>query len=239
MQHYLYLLIDFASVVFPFAFSFYPKANFSKKWKFLVPALFTGAIPFLAWDIWFTDLGVWGFNPNYLCGLYFFNLPVEEVLFFFCIPYACVFTYEAVNYLSGKKFIFSQVQNFITDVLIFGLLITATLNHNHWYTSVTFFSTAGFLILLRRIWDAEFLGRFYFAFLFILIPFFLVNGILTGTGIDSPVVWYNNAENLGLRMGSIPVEDTFYGMLLLLINVSVFEFLQKRKSIPTIQDAFK
>lgn len=233
MQHYLYLFIDFVSVVFPFAFSFYPNANFSKKWKFLIPALFAGAIPFIGWDIWFTNMGVWGFNPNYLCGIHFFNLPIEEVLFFFCIPYACIFTYEAVKYLSDKIIITPYASNFITDALIFGLLIVATLNHNRWYTSVTFFSLGAFLILLRRMWEVEFLGRFYFAFFFILIPFFLVNGVLTGTGIDSPVVWYNNQENLGVRIGTIPVEDIFYGMLLLLINVTVFENLQKRKSAST------
>lgn len=237
MEHYLYLFINFSSIIFPFAFSFYPKANFSKKWTFLWPAMLAGALPFIAWDVWFTSMGVWGFNPDYLCGIYFFNLPLEEVLFFFCIPYACVFTYEAVNYLSKRVFIQGRVQHFITDVLIFGLLIVATFNHERWYTSLTFFATAAFLILLRRVWAADFLGKFYFAFLFILIPFFLVNGVLTGTAIKSPVVWYNNAENLGLRMGTIPVEDTFYGMLLLLINVSVFEWLQKKKGIPSKQDA--
>lgn len=227
MQHYLYLFIDLGSIAFPFAFSFYPKANFSKKWKFLLPALLAGAIPFIGWDVWFTHLGVWGFNPTYLCGIYFFNLPLEEVLFFFCIPYACVFSYEAVNYFSKKGMIQNSAANFITDILIFGLLIIATLHHHHWYTSVTFFSTAAFLTLLRRVWTVDYLGKFYFAFLFILIPFFLVNGLLTGTGLDEPIVWYNNRENLNLRLGTIPVEDIFYGMLLLLSNISVFEYRQK------------
>ncbi len=227
MRHYLYLFIDFVSILFPFAFSFYPKANFSKKWKFLVPGLLAGAVPFIGWDIWFTQLGVWGFNPTYLCGIYFFNLPLEEVLFFFCIPYACVFTYEAVNYFSKKTMIQNSAANLITDILIFGLLIIATLHYNYWYTSVTFFSTAIFLALLRRIWTVDYLGKFYFAFLFILLPFFLVNGLLTGTGLDEPVVWYNNKENLNLRLGTIPVEDIFYGMMLLLLNISVFEYRQK------------
>ncbi len=233
MQHYLYLVIDIGSFIFPFAFSFYPKANFSKKWKFLIPALFVGAIPFIGWDFAFTHLGVWGFNPKYLCGIYFFNLPIEEVLFFFCIPYACIFTYEAVNYLSGTVIVKEYTAHLITYVLIFGLLTVGTLHHDRWYTSVTFFATAAFLILLRRVWSVDYLGKFYFAFLFILAPFFLVNGILTGTGLDEPVVWYNDNENLDLRMGTIPVEDIFYGMLLLLLNISVFEYLSnKNKKAP-------
>jgi len=230
MQHYLYLSIDFLSLLFPLAFSFYPQANFSKKWKFLIPGLLAGAIPFVTWDIYFTSLGVWGFNPNYVSGIYFFNLPIEEVFFFFCIPYACVFTYEAVNYFSTQKIIPDIASNLISDILIFGSLILGAIYHDRWYTSVTFFSVGVFLILLRRIWNVDYLSKFYFAFAFILIPFFIVNGILTGTGLEDPVVWYNNKENMGIRLGTIPAEDVFYGMLLLLINISVFEYrLAKNK----------
>jgi len=233
MRHYLYLSIDFLSLLFPFAFSFYPKANFSKKWKFLIPGLFAGAVPFIIWDIYFTSLGVWGFNPTYVSGIYFFNLPIEEVLFFFCIPYACVFTYEAVHYFSKRKMIPDLASNFISDVLIFGALVLGAIHHHRWYTGVTFFSLGVALILLRRVWRVNYLGTFFFSFIFILIPFFIVNGILTGTGLDAPVVWYNNQENMGIRLGTIPAEDIFYGMLLLLINISVFEYLSSKNKKTT------
>jgi lycopene cyclase domain-containing protein len=79
-QKHLYLWINLLSFIVPFIFSFYPKANFSKKWKFVLPAIAITAILFITWDALFTKLGVWGFNPRYTMGIDVFGLPVEEVL---------------------------------------------------------------------------------------------------------------------------------------------------------------
>ncbi len=230
MEKYYYLLLDILSISFPLIFSFDRRANFSKKWKFQAPAIVIPALIFIAWDNWFTGMGVWGFNPRYLTGIYVLHLPLEEILFFICIPYACMFTYEAVNYFR-KTAPLPQVSNWITWLLIPGLLITGVVNYDHWYTAVTFIATSIYLLFLALVAKPSYLGRFYFAYLFILIPFFIVNGILTGTGLPEPVVWYNDAENLGIRMMTIPFEDTFYGMLLILMNVSIFEYLQKRSNV--------
>ena len=227
-QKYLYLAIDFFSILFPFIFSFYSKHNFSKKWKYAFPGILLTALFFIIWDEWFTQMGVWGFNPRYLTGIKLSSLPIEEILFFICIPYACMFTYEAVNYLIKWR-MDERTTNFISDALIFGLFISGILTWGKWYTSLTCILTAVFIFLHRRIWKSDYAGKFYFAYLFILIPFFIVNGILTGTGIEEEVVWYNNNENLGLRMGTIPVEDTIYGMLMLFMSISIFEYLQKKK----------
>ena len=51
----------------------------------------------------------------------------------------------------------------------------------------------------------------------------VVNGILTGTGINEEVVWYNAEHFMGFRLLTVPVEDFFYGFLLILLNVIVFE----------------
>ena len=43
----------------------------------------------------------------------------------------------------------------------------------------------------------------------------------------------NNSENLGLRLLTIPVEDVFYGMLLVQMNVFVFEWIRSKKPSTT------
>jgi len=230
MEHYYYLSIDLLSILFPFVFSFYPKANFSAKWKQLWPSILIPALFFIAWDEWFTSMGIWSFNPKYLTGIYLLHLPIEEILFFICIPYACVFTYEAVNHFIKRDPLQRYYQG-ISVLLICFLLSSGALNRDKWYTSSTFLLTGIFLLVHAAIWKSSYLSKFYFAFIFILIPFFIVNGILTGTGLDEPIVRYNNSENLGIRMGTIPFEDTFYGMLLILMNISIFEGLQKRKAL--------
>ena len=49
--------------------------------------------------------------------------------------------------------------------------------------------------------------------------------------IEKEVVWYDKDENLGIRLGTIPFEDIFYGMLLILGIVYFYEkFESRRKS---------
>jgi hypothetical protein len=40
---------------------------------------------------------------------------------------------------------------------------------------------------------------------------------------------YNNAENIGKRVGTIPIEDHFYSMALLIMNIGFFEYFKSRK----------
>jgi lycopene cyclase domain-containing protein len=224
---HLYLLLNVFSVLVPFIASFYPKAPFYKTWKQLWPALLIPALLFILWDEAFTRWGIWGFNPNYISGLYVGKLPLEEILFFICIPYACVFTYFALTHLV-KDNILKGRESIITWILIVLLAVAGLYFLDRLYTCVTFLSLAAFLVVLQLIIKPAYLDRFYFTYLFILVPFFVVNGILTGSFIEGEVVWYNNEENLGLRLGTIPIEDVFYGMLLILMNVVLYEELKLR-----------
>jgi lycopene cyclase domain-containing protein len=172
-------------------------------------------------------MGIWGFNPDYVTGWYVFNLPIEEILFFVCIPYACVFTYYCVLLFFNKLQPSAQTTNYITYLLIALAFLLFSVNFNKWYTATTSVFILGLLIYLH-IKKVDFLGNFFVSYILIITPFLLSNGILTGSFTQEPVVWYNDNENIGIRAFTIPVEDFFYGMLLLLLNVSLFEVAKSR-----------
>lgn len=224
---YLYLLINLGSISIPLLFSFHKKANFSKTWKYLFISTVGIGLVFILWDVAFTHAGYWGFNEKYILGTHLFNLPLEEVLFFVCIPYACVFTYFALTHLIEKDYLFPH-QELISSLLSVVLMFAGLFFINKPYTGITFLLTGGFLAFQMIVLRPRYMGRFYFAFAVLLVPFLIINGILTGSFIGEPVVWYNNDANLGIRIGTIPIEDFFYAMLLIVTNISVYEWLQYR-----------
>ena len=222
---YAYLLINFLSVIFPLLLSFDKRVKFYKSWRFIWPGLLITGMLFLAWDIFFTVKGVWSFNPNYILGITFFKLPLEEILFFLTIPFSCIFIYECLNYYV-KWQIPAQVVKVLTALLTVVSLLMIVFFHNRLYTLVNFGTLFLLLLLLRYFWKVKWLNRFYLAYLVSLIPFYIVNGILTSV----PIVSYNNAENLAVRVGTIPVEDHFYLMSLLLMNIAFFEYYKNRNA---------
>ncbi|NIJ44786.1 lycopene cyclase domain-containing protein [Wenyingzhuangia heitensis] len=224
-MQYTYLLIDLGCLLIPFLCSFYKKHPFYKEWKPFFISCIVVATFFLVWDEIFTKLGFWGFNPDYLTGVYVGHLPIEEILFFICIPYACSFTFFAFQYLLKNKqhSIRLKKTNYILALFLLGLSI---LNYNRWYTFLTFLFLGIFLLYLH----AKKINLFYYylAFATILPFFFISNGILTGSFLKAPIVWYNNTENLGIRMFTIPVEDTFYGMLLIFSNLYLHQYFKQK-----------
>ena len=214
----LYLLVNFFTIIIPFVYSFHPKIRFHLTWKGFFPAVILVGLVFVLWDMWFTSMGVWGFNPDYLSGFYVGNLPLEEVLFFICIPYACVFTY----YCLDKFFNLSwnpKTEAVFCLVFSLGLIVLGLVNYDRIYTLITFISTGLVCLALKFLLKVDWFGKATTVYGILLFPFFIVNGVLTGTGIESPIVWYDHAENLGIRILTIPIEDAFYGFELILLII--------------------
>jgi lycopene cyclase domain-containing protein len=222
----LYLGVDLLTLAVPFLFSFHPKIVFYKTWKPLFTAIGAVALPFLVFDSLFTSLGVWSFNPAYITGIYLFNLPLEEILFFICIPYACLFTYYCLDKFLNLSWN-PRAENIFCILFSVALLVIGFLSLQKIYTSSTFISTAVLCLLLKFVFHVNWFGKAVSVYAILILPFLLVNGILTGTGIDAPVVSYNPLYNLGIRVMTIPVEDFIYGFELFLLNLAVWLKLNK------------
>jgi len=222
----LYLILNITSFFVLFAYSFEKKMRFIKWWKSVFLSLFIVAFFFIIWDIIFTKMGVWGFNPTYHFNFTVFGLPLEEILFFICIPYASIFTHYSVLYFFPNLQLSEKVTRYLSISLFFISIVVLILNTEKWYTFINLIVFTG-LLAYSFITKITILQKFYITFIVILIPFFIVNGILTGSFIENEVVWYNNSENLGIRLFTIPIEDVFYAFSMLFSNLILIEKFKK------------
>ena len=181
---------------------------------------------FIPWDIWFTEMGIWGFNEYYISGVYFFNLPLEECLFFIFIPFCCIFTYHVVWTLSvDKSFKSMKNTSFTLSIILF---FAGVFWMDKLYTFYTFIGLSIVLLIAPFIVNMKI---FFKAFFILLIPFFIVNGLLTGSFIENQIVWYNDNHNLGIRLFTIPIEDVFYNCFMLLLVMIGYQKTLKLKEI--------
>ena len=221
-----YLLINILTCFFPVVLSFDKKVHFYQKWKFIFPGLLISGALYLIWDYIFTIQNVWSFNPSYILGIKFFDLPLEEILFFFTVPFACIFIYECLKVHFNPK-ITQEISRGITYILIIACIILLFFFYDRLYSFINF-STLLIILIYTLVKPIKLnMGQFYLAYLVSLVPFYIVNGILTSI----PIVLYNNTENMGLRVGSIPFEDHFYSMSLILLNLIFFEYFRSRNKI--------
>ena len=214
-----YLWINILVILFPLLLSFDKKVHFYTSFRAVFISILIVGVPFIIWDVLFTKAGIWGFNPRYLIGIEWFGLPLEECLFFLTVPFACLFLFRVTQ----EYFPSIRNSSFKLPVYLFGIGAVGLLflGYNKYYTLV---NAIVFLLVfaLALKTGKKIMSFFWISLIFSLLGFLLVNGVLTGTGIEEEIVWYNNAENLSIRLLTIPIEDFFYGTTLLLSNVLVF-----------------
>ncbi len=246
--NYAYLLVDLFCLSGPFFLSFHNSVSFYKSFKPLLYGLLFMLSIYLPWDILYTYWGIWNFNSTYTLQYRWFILPLEEWLFFIAVPFACVFTFECVRYF--KK---TSPSNTFTKIASYTIVISAAIlcaygcYKEHWYTFSACLLCLG-LLSFHMIRKTIYLGYFLFAWMILLIPFFISNGILTGIHfykyalintsdieITEAIVRYNNNFNLGIRIWSVPIEDFFYGLAMVLLTLTPYEYFRLKGKIKTQQ----
>ncbi len=224
-KNYTYLLLLIASIAVPLVLSFDKNVQYYKNLKYIFPAILVTAAIFLVWDIKFTAAQIWSFNTEYTIGVNFKGMPIEEWLFFIVVPYSCVFIYEVLKFYL-KKYEYANPFLVLSLVLMVGFALISYFFRHQAYTFLTFlFSTVylGYTVFRNKF--KPYITKFYFAYFVSLLPFLVVNGILTSL----PVVEYNSAHILNIRIINIPVEDFSYLFLMLLMVTTIYESLKESK----------
>jgi lycopene cyclase domain-containing protein len=218
------MVVSFAG---PFLLSFDKKVAFYKSWLPLFAGIFLNGLIFILWDGWFARTGVWGFNNNYVWPFRLNDLPLEEWSFFFVVPYASVFIYACLKtYIKSEPF--AKHKHNITLLFLVLTFILALFNSDKTYTFYNCLIASVLLFIHYLFIKSNWMGYFWLAYIVHLIPFFIVNGVLTGAATPEPIVWYNNAEILGIRLYTIPLEDTVYALTCLLLPITVMEYIQSK-----------
>jgi lycopene cyclase domain-containing protein len=210
----------------PFLFSFWGRPKFYRRIPYVLAAFFSVGVIFLAWDVWATARGDWGFSHEYTAGIRLLGLPLEEILFFLMIPYSCLFIYEnLVCYFADRRLRIPRVLNALA-VGACGITAIVFWGQNYTRTVMIF---CGLFFLVTIFFDHDMLESFLFwAYMAITyFPFFAVNYLLT----SPPIVWYDPRAIWGLRITTIPLEDFFYSFTMLSFYTLVYRIFRKKTSV--------
>ncbi|AEJ20411.1 lycopene cyclase domain-containing protein [Gracilinema caldarium] len=227
----LYVLLDLLVLAFPLTLSFNRKVGFYKSWPAVFSAILGILFVFGAWDVWKTSIGVWSFNPGYAGTWNVLGLPLGEWLFFICVPYACMFILACVRAYISDRIVPIPLLFWYLVAAIF--IILGFILMNKTYTGVVFIAVAIAILAVRFLTPSNLTStNFWLALALTYIPFFITNGFLTGL----PIVLYDDSRNLGIRIGTIPLEDFFFSLSMLLIAFSLYDFFLQRKKRSVVID---
>ncbi|MES2650593.1 MAG: lycopene cyclase domain-containing protein [Bacteroidota bacterium] len=218
MTH-IFLYLNLFLFLIPFVLTSNEKINLR---SLLIPSLIVTVI-FSETGVFFAGLKVWSFNPAYLMGISYRQLPLEMYLFYFTSSFAGLGIYTYLN----AKFPKNDLQKYALSLsnLLLGLMVAMLFfAYTKWYTATTF--TILFLLLLYIEYKNQlrFMYKFYRAFIVCLIPFYISYGILC----NMPIISYQAKETIDVNLFSIPFENHFYMMGMLLLGVYLVEVLKKR-----------
>ena len=220
------MIFTFLSV---FIFSFGPFGKYYKIWSAVLPSIAMVALPFILWDVLFSNLEVWGFQKKFTSDLYILMMPIEEYLFFFAVPFACMYIYYMINRWFQNNRKPSYIEKYWSIGITIILFFVGFWKWDHMYTSTTFLLSGSILLLHLIYGDAAYRPNFWICFFICLIPFFFINGFLTGSWMEKPIVVYNPYEYFGTRIGTIPIDDFMYCFLLLFSVTILTEKLLKKQ----------
>lgn len=181
----------------------------------LVFSLAAVCVPWVLMDVAAHYLGWWQYNSQYILGWRIFGLPIEEVLFFIVVPFACLVVWHIFERQKGSVPSWLPRAFFIA----FGVICLGLIAYN--IGRLRTVVDAGIVLLtLAALWDSALVRRraWWYWNGAILALFLICNTFLTAV----PIVTYDTSAATGVRIGTIPVEDFLYNFSLLNLLLMVY-----------------
>lgn len=217
MRELTYYLLNLAIIAPVLILSFTTNVKPHRHIKGLLAGYLFVSLPFLVWDFWSVDRGVWAFNSEYITGPYIWGLPLEEILFFITVPFAMVYVWGVV-----KKYVGDIGIPAIFPLIALGALAAGSVWSLIYYWDNAYTRTVAIAALIMIIialgTRLTFTLRFWVYQLLILGLFLIFNSILTML----PIVTYSPDAIIGFKFGDIPIEDFLY--VFTFINLFLFAF---------------
>ncbi len=225
IKNLTYLFLQLTYLIIPVLLSRKNNMRFTFRLRYLMPAvIFSGAI-FVMWNMRFNELGIWNYNPEYITGIYMLNVPVEEWLAFIIIPISAAYIFDWLS-IKLEKFKQHNILLAVSLLLFIAMGGLAYFFRRNMFSFFTFFLAAiylGYTVFRNRF--KKHYPAFYGAFIITLIPFLVVS-ILAGL---LPVISYNTDHIMGIVIFAVPLERIFYLFLMLLITITIYQYLSERR----------
>lgn len=101
MDRFHYLLVLAACLVITLPLEILGRGVYRQARRAAAAILPVAAV-FVVWDLIAIFAGVWRYNPRFVTGIGFPQVPIEELLFFIVIPLCGLFTYNAVDTILAR-----------------------------------------------------------------------------------------------------------------------------------------
>ena len=204
LKHIAYQEIDLM-ILFPgLLFTVMPRTRRLRNYRALLLSIAVTSLLFLAWDFVAVKVGTWGFNPEYVMPFRVIDLPVEEIEFFFVVPFSSLVFYDVYNVVVHTKLRVGR-RAFVAAGVASALSSLAFADHSYTFVVLIYLGAS---LVVSSLLDPDMLNSLSF-WLFIAttyVPFIVFDYFLTSI----PVVVYGEGATVGIRVLTIPIEDFLY-----------------------------
>jgi lycopene cyclase domain-containing protein len=220
MKKLSYLLFNLTIIFLPILSKLIYEKTIFPQIKPFVLSVSTVALIFIIWDIKVAEKW-WFFNARYILGIKIFKLPIEEILFFFTVPFSCLVIFLNLNYFIASKINFNFYYLLIIIFLLFSFYFIKKKKAYPFFVFL-FLSINIFFDYFLKVYLLNQIS-FFIYLIFTTFLTFIFNYYLT----SKKIITYDKSYKTNFLITTIPFEDFVYGINLLYANLILYLFFQR------------